>query len=251
MLSQRDRIALWWQLQLSRAFIPFFYYPVLAWIKFRQAYRIPRLLETRDKYRDLLALENGPFLICANHLTTIDSLLLLWALAPGWKCFLFPTLMPWNLPDKHNFSGNIYIRALCYFGRCLYVIRRGPREEIKRVLDKIGALLKRGHSIMIFPEGGRSRTGRVDTENFSYGVGSIVQESPNVRVLCIFMRGRNQVEYSKFPERGEEFYIELEVIHPSSLSPGLRGAREISTQIVQHLAKMEESYFGRVQLAAR
>lgn len=250
MLSGQNRRALWWQIQLSRALIPFFYFPVWAWLKFVRGYRIPHLAEVRAQYIELLNSADGPLLICANHLTVIDSLLLLWAFTPLWKCFLFPRAMPWNLPDKHNFSGNIYIRALCYVGRCLYVARRGPREEVKKVLDQVNTLLDRGHSIMIFPEGGRSRTGRVDTENFSYGVGTIVQNAPQARVLCVFMRGKNQKEFSHIPARGDEFYFSLKVIQPRAEDSGMRGAREIATQIVQALSAMEKTYFARVPLAA-
>lgn len=250
MLSTRDRIALWWQVQLSRAFLFFFYYSVLAWVKFVQGYRVPQLGEVRAKYRELRAQDSTPLLICANHLTMIDSLLLLWALVPGWKCLWDSALMPWNLPDKTNFSGNIFIRTLCYFGRCLYVFRGGPREEIRRMLLKVQWLLGHGHSIMIFPEGGRSRTGRVDTENFSYGVGNIVQECPEVRVLCIFMRGKSQTSYSTFPARGEEFYFDMQMIRPRAEANGLRGAREIARQIVGTLAQLEGKYFGKAPRVA-
>ncbi len=41
---------------------------------------------------------------------------------------------------------------------------------------------------MIFPEGGRTRTGRVDTEGFSYGVGRFVKEFPDLKVMCLYLR---------------------------------------------------------------
>ncbi len=250
MLSHRDRKALWWQIQLSRAFIFPLYLALLAWMKFVQGYRIPQLRELRARYRELRAHDKSPLVICANHLTMIDSLLLLWALVPAHECALNATLMPWNLPDKTNFSGNIYVRAMCYFGRCLYVLRRGPREEIRRLLNKVNWLLTAGHSIMIFPEGGRSRVGRVDTENFGYGVGTLLQECPQARVLCVFMRGRRQEAYSTFPARGDEFYFDMQWIQPRAEATGLRGARELAQQIVQALARLESAYFGKVPRVA-
>jgi len=250
-LPRRDRIGLWIQLQLSRALIPVSYYSAIFWMRFGRRYRIPLLAQSRSRYRDLLKEGKGPVVICGNHLTAIDSLLIMWALSPGWKAFLKPSLMPWNLPDKHNFSGNVYIRFLCYVGRCIPVVRRGPREEVKRVMAKVTSLLSRGHSVLIFPEGGRSRIGRVDTENFSYGVGTILQETPDARVLCVFFRGRQQKDFSNLPARGDEFYIDLRMIRPYSENSGLRGARDISAQIVHSLAEMEKRYFGEAPLATR
>lgn len=245
MLSFRDRFGLWVQIQLTRALIPVSYYSAIAWMKFGRRYHIPALREARRKYRELLKDHRGaPVVICGNHLTAIDSLLIMWALSPGWRAFLRPSLMPWNLPDKANFTHNIYLRFMCYVGRCLPVVRKGPREEVRRVLEKVNMLLRRGNSILIFPEGGRSRVGRVDTENFSYGVGGILQEVPEARVVCVFFRGRRQKDFSTMPAKGDDFYIDMRLIHPKSESTGMRGARDISGQIVHSLADMEKQYFS-------
>lgn len=244
MLSRSERVGLWIQRKFSRAMILISYYSAISWMKFGQGYRIPAIRESRKKFMELVRESDSPIVICGNHLTAIDSLLIMWALAPGWKCFLVPSLMPWNLPDKANFTGNIYLRFMCYVGRCLPVVRKGPREDVKRVMNKVHALLEKGDSIMIFPEGGRSRIGRVDTENFSYGVGGILQES-KARVLCVFFRGKKQKDFSGIPHRGDEFYIDLKMIEPKSENAGLRGARDLSTQIIHELANMEKVYFEK------
>ncbi len=251
MLSRQDKIGLWIQLKISRALIPLSYFLAIAWMKLARGYRIPELKRAQKQFRELLRESDGPFVICGNHLTAIDSLLIMWALTPGWRASLAPKLMPWNLPDKNNFSGNFAIRFLCYVGRCIPITRLGPREEVRRVLDKVGLLLERGNSIMIFPEGGRSRVGRVDTENFSYGVGTILQQNPQARVLCVFFRGAKQKDFSNLPARSDEFYIDMRVMKPTSSHAGLRGARDISTKIIHELAAMENTYFGEELHAAR
>jgi Acyltransferase len=242
-LSLRDRIALNVQRLVSQALAPLSYYGAVAWLLLGRGYRIPGLARCRRRYRLFLEEGGGPVVICANHLTKIDSLLIMWALSPGWKWWFRPVLMPWNLPDKANFSGNAWIRMACYFGRCLPIIRRGPREEVRRVLEKVNVVLERGHAVLIFPEGGRSRLGRVDTDNFGYGVGTILQECPQARVLCVFLRGEKQREYSDLPQAGDRFHIDLRALHPKTENSGLRGARDLSTQIVQTLAGMEQDYF--------
>lgn len=244
MLSRSDKLGLWIQRALSRALILPSYYFAIAWMRFGRGWRIPEIARARKRYRELLREGSGPVIICGNHLTAVDSLLMMWALAPGWRAFLRPSLMPWNLPDKANFSGNVYIRVLCYIGRCLPIIRRGPREEVRRVLDKVNTLLHRGDSILIFPEGGRSRVGRVDTENFTYGVGTILQEAPGARVLCVFFRGERQKDFTNLPARHDRFYIDMRMLRPTTAHEGLRGARDLATQIVHELAAMEQIYFG-------
>jgi hypothetical protein len=250
-LTRSEKFGLWIQLQVSRALILVSYYGAILWLKLGRRYRMPMLARARRDFRAIRRQHPGPLVICGNHLTAIDSLLIMWALSPGWKAFLEPRLMPWNLPDKANFSGNAVIRFLCYVGRCLPIMRRGPREEVRRVLDKVQLLLSKGNSILIFPEGGRSRVGRVDTENFSYGVGTILQESPQAKVVCVFFRGDAQKDFSALPHRGDRFHIALRPLAPRSENTGLRGARDLSTQIVHTLADMEREYFAEAPLAAR
>ena len=220
------------------------YYAVLGWMRWGRRYRIHELARVRARFTQLLRQDSTPMVICANHLTLIDSFLIIWALSPGWKCLLNSARFAWNLPERRNFYNNLLLRTLCYLGKCIPVVRRGPREETKRVLDRVGYLLELGQTIMIFPEGGRSRTGRVDKDNAAYGVGTILQETPDARVLCVYLRGRRQDQYSDFPVKGEEFRVELRMLNPHSDHHGLRGARDIATQIVQNLVEMEECHFG-------
>ena len=164
------------------------------------------------------------------------------------------SLFPWSVPEKANFSRTWFWRVASFLGKCVYVTRGGPREEVKRTLGKIAYLLRAGELVSIFPEGGRSRTARVDTENFTYGVGQIVLAVPETRVLCLYLRGRKQEGYTDYPHTGDEYSVELEMLHPTTAASGLRGARELATQIIQKLAEMERRYFAdreRPGLSAR
>jgi len=130
-----------------------------------------------------------------------------------------------------------------YLGKCIPVVRQGTPDQARQTIDKVAWLLARGQSVMIFPEGGRSRTGRVDRENAAYGVGRIVQSVPGTRVLCVFLRGRGQTAYSDFPAPDETFVVRLKRITPTTVSEGMRGARDLSVQIVETLSEMETQYF--------
>jgi hypothetical protein len=241
-LSKRERLGLGVQEAFSQALILLTYHSIEAWMRCRR-YRIPDLRRVRQEFEAQIGRERGPLLICANHLTLIDSLIILWALAPGWRFFVRRELFAWSLPDKRNISKNVFLRVLGYLGKCVPVVRRGPPEEGRRALDRVAFLLSEGQSAMIFPEGGRSRVGRVDKENLTYGVGRLLQEVPATRVLCVYARGRGQKEYSNYPRRGETFFVRLKRIAPTTTFQGMRGARDLATQIAQQLIEMEAEYF--------
>ena len=119
--------------------------------------------------------------------------------------------------------------------------RKGPPEEVRRSLDKVTFLLARGQSVLVFPEGGRSRVGRVDTENFMYGVGRMLQESPAARVLCVFARGVGQRALHQLPAaRASPSSSGMKTIAPTTTFQGLRADRDLATQIIRQLSEMEQ-----------
>jgi hypothetical protein len=98
---------------------------------------------------------------------------------------------------------------------------------------------------MIFPEGGRSRTGRVDKENFSYGVGRFIQDVDKCKVMCFYLRGDRQRSYGLIPAWGDKFYVQVDVFKPApTVQEGLRAQREYAAQIINRLAQMEDNYFA-------
>ena len=238
-----DRPGLRLQECLSQVVSPFTYGALAAWMKFARRYRIPDLRRVREEFMAQAGEQRGPLLICANHLTIIDSLVIQWALTSGWRFVWRRDLFAWNLPDKRNLATFWWWRVLGYLGKCIPVVRKGTAEQARQTLDKVTWLLRRGQSVVIFPEGGRSRVGRVDRESVTYGVGQILQAVPGTRVLCVFLRGRGQEAYSDYPARGETFAVRLKRIAPSTGSAGLRGARDLAMQIVGQLSDMETRYF--------
>jgi 1-acyl-sn-glycerol-3-phosphate acyltransferase len=238
-----DRPGLRLQEFLSQAVGPVTYGALAAWMKFGRRYRIPDLQRVRGEFMAQAGEQRGPLLICANHLTLIDSLVIQWALVSSWRFIWRRDLFVWNLPDKRNLSGHWWWRVLGYLGKCIPVVRMGTPEQARRTLDKVTWLLARGQSVVIFPEGGRSRLGRVDRERVTYSVGQVLQAVPGTRVLCVFLRGRGQEAYSDYPARGETFVVRLKRIAPSAVSAGMRGARDLAVQIVGQLSEMEARYF--------
>jgi 1-acyl-sn-glycerol-3-phosphate acyltransferase len=246
-LSSKARLGLRVQEAVSQALILLTYYSLLGWLRFRR-YRVPDLARFRAEFAALERGRRGGLLICANHLTLIDSLIIQWALAPGWRLFVRPRWFIWNLPDKHNISVNLPMRVLGYLGKCVPVIRKGPPEEARRTLDKVAFLLSRGQSVLVFPEGGRSRVGHVDPDRVMYGIGRMLQEAAGARVLCVFARGVGQREYGNYPRPGETFFLRLAAFTPVTPFQGLRADRDLAMQIVGRLTEMEQEYFAHASL---
>jgi len=200
----------------------------------------------REQFKKLTG-ARGPLLICANHLTLIDSIILIWALAPLRWYFFNYRRFAWNLPAVENFSTKLGWRIVAYLGKCIPIDRAGSAQHHDLVLEKTRELLKRGQTVMIFPEGTRSRTGRVDVENVTYGIGKIIRGVPGCKVLCVYMRGDKQDTYTDFPHREDSFQITMELIEPESSKSGLRMIKDYSVQVIKKLKTLEDKHFGEEQ----
>jgi 1-acyl-sn-glycerol-3-phosphate acyltransferase len=210
---------------------------VAAVLRLALGYRIEGLRELRRQYREIRAADHAPLLICANHLTMIDSALIAWALgSPGWYLRHFSSL-PWNV-DSTPLQ-----RALAYAMKCLPISRGGIRRGVAEVLERLCEVLAAGEVGLVFPEGGRSRTGRVEEEAAAYGVGRVVRAVAGCRVLCVYLRGAHQEGYTAMPVRGERFRVTLRMVEPKSHHDGLRGSLDVARQIVRVLAEMEQRHF--------
>ncbi len=67
-------------------------------------YRIAEVAAVRAKYRAIRAQSDAPMLVCANHLTLVDSFLIAWALGSGCYWVRIPDELPWNTPEATNFA---------------------------------------------------------------------------------------------------------------------------------------------------
>jgi 1-acyl-sn-glycerol-3-phosphate acyltransferase len=209
----------------------------------------------RYRVRDLDALRKacgrefrehrGPWIVCSNHLTMVDSMILTYAMFSLSRHVTDFQRIPWNLPERDNFQRNPVLAVLCYFAKCIPINRGGSRDEMRKTLEKCDYVLGLGQNLLIFPEGGRSRTGRVNREGYSYGVGRFVREFENGRVMCLYLRGDHQHTFGRMPRFRECFTMKMDVFKPERLaSGGLRAQREYAGQIIKRLVEMEEDYFA-------
>lgn len=206
-------------------------------------YRIADAKRVRATYRRIRGESDAPLLICANHLTMVDSFLIAWALGSGFYWLTHPDELPWNTPERTNFGRTRLQRFLIFVAKCIPITRGGAREEVGDVLERVKYLLARGETACIFPEAGRSRSGRVEESAAAWGVGRIVGAVPGCRVLCVYMRGRRQTTWGDRPVPGETLDVALACIEPKSDAKGVRRSRDLAGQIVRQLVRMEEEYF--------
>lgn len=242
-LRFRDRAALLLQREVGRLLAPLWVPVVVGVMRFGMGWRIEGKREARERFRKLRRGSPGGLLVCANHLTMVDSFVIAWALAPAWWYVLHYASVAWNTPERENFARTWPMRFLVYVMKCIPVRRGGDRREVGRVLARFTWLVSRGEVGMMFPEGGRSRTSRVDTQATTYGVGRIVRAVPGTRVLCVYLRGDGQDRWSDLPARGERFRVRVDELEPKSSRNGLRGSLEVSQQVLGKLAEMEQEHF--------
>lgn len=242
-LDLRARRALDVQRWLGRLAAPIWVPLVALVLRFGRGYRIENLREVRRRARRLLEdAASAPVLLCANHLTMIDSFLVSWAMASPWHYALHFRRLPWNVPERSNFASNGFSRVAAYLAKCIPISRGGDRRAVADVLARIRHVVMAGETALLFPEGGRSRSGRVEIESAAYGVGRIVGSLPDCRVLCVYMRGRGQDTWSTLPRRHERFHVDLACIEPKSDHRGLRRSRDLARQIVAELSRMEGEF---------
>ncbi|MFQ5606138.1 MAG: lysophospholipid acyltransferase family protein, partial [bacterium] len=198
-LKFKEKFALKIQYLVGWVTFPFWGTFLIALMRFVRRYKVQQLREIRRHYKQLKRSVEGPIIVCSNHLTKIDSVILNWSLASIFSYMRSFKIFSWNLPERAHLNQNFILRVLCYLGSCVPIDRGGSRNAVKKSLDKVIYLLKKGHTITVFPEGGRSRAGRIDLDSFTYGVGKLVNKVKDCNVLCVYLRGHNQEEYSSIP----------------------------------------------------
>lgn len=215
-----------------------------ALVRFGFGWRVEGTGEVRSLYARLRREPDVPLMICANHLTMLDSFLIGAALGSPLFFLRDYGAVPWNTPEREHFAAHAWQRALVYVMKCIPVTRGGDREEMARTIGRVREVLRSGDPVLMFPEGGRSRTGRVDATNAAWGVGRLVREVPGCRVLCVYLRGEGQETWSERPHRAERFHVTACTFEPKTDHSGLRGSVEVVRQILSRLGEMEEAHFG-------
>jgi hypothetical protein len=229
------------QRAVGRLAAPVWLPPVVLLMRFGLRWRIRDARRCRKEYARLLE-DRRPLLVVANHLTMVDSAVIGWGLGSAIGHLARNRGLPWNVPLQRRVRSSWLWRTLAYVMKCIPVPRGGDRQEVANVLERLAHLLRSGEVVLMFPEGGRSRSGRVDTAATADGVGRLIKEVEGCRVLCVYARGEGQRTWSDLPARGETFTIATRLVEPRTGLRGLRASRDLATQVVRYLAEMEREH---------
>lgn len=210
-----------------------------------KGYRIKNIRESRAAFRKIIE-EKGdrPLLLCSNHLTFIDSALIIWGLASNFWFIRNYKVFPWNLPAGDFFKKKLKYHVTLYLTKCIFIHRDGTSEHKSAILGLCRFLLKRGHTVLVFPEGQRSRKGFFDAENLTLGAGRLISSLDNARVLCLHLRSDKQKTFSNYPPSGSKFMLSMKVIEPQTDKRGKEGYIDISQQIAGTIKQMETEFLA-------
>ena len=143
---------------------------------------------------------DGPMLIVGNHATAYDGPLILYALPGRIRRQVAVAMSGELLLDlrRGRGQGNAVVNALAPIGywliTALYNVFPLPRRRgFRRSFAHAGEAMDRGYSVMIFPEGHRSETGKL--QRFREGTGLLAKES-QVPVLPVGLRGLGELKAS-------------------------------------------------------
>ncbi|MFH1208863.1 MAG: AMP-binding protein [Candidatus Omnitrophota bacterium] len=195
--TQEKEIPRWpmhpWVRTLRKPLQDFFIFPI-----FRYFCRLK--VEGLENLRDLPC----PVIFIANHASYFDAPSIFLALprrilekiAPAtWRGFFdAPASKPW----LRLWKGFEFYFASAGFNSYLF----DPEKGIKKSMEHTGWLLDRGYNILLFPEGARTRTGRM--EPFKPGIGMMASVL-NVLVVPVGIKGLFEIlpVQRNFPRRGE------------------------------------------------
>jgi len=143
----------------------------------------------------------GPVLIIANHVTSYDAALVLYALPPKLRRRVAIAMSGEMLLDfrkarpQQEFSLRI-LGPLAYLAiTALFNVFPLPRSSgFRRSFAHAGEAMDRGYSVLIFPEGHRSEDGRLHA--FRPGIGLLAAQS-QVPVLPVALKGLGELKREK------------------------------------------------------
>ncbi|HEY0786540.1 MAG TPA: lysophospholipid acyltransferase family protein, partial [Acidobacteriaceae bacterium] len=135
----------------------------------------------------------GPLLLIANHVTAVDGALVLYALPPSLRRHLAAAMSAEMLLDFRHARGQrtwlhtALAPAAYWLLTALFNVFPLPRlQGFRHSFAHAGRALDRGYSVLLFPEGHRSRSGLL--QDFRPGIGLLAQQS-RVPVLPIALLG--------------------------------------------------------------
>jgi 1-acyl-sn-glycerol-3-phosphate acyltransferase len=204
------------------------YWVLWAWLRLRNDLQVERGEVLRQA---------GNFVLIANHASHVDTVALLAVLPPSLRnrCF--------SAAAEDYFYTNWFRRLSArLFANTFPFRRQGP--DARMGLEASARILTRGDSLIIYPEGTRTTTGRL--QRFRKGIGLLVQGMPYA-VIPVAITGTHRVmgKGSWFPRRG---HIRVRVGTPETFAHAGRDDASAAA-IANHLQERVRVLLGQPAVA--
>jgi len=162
-----------------------------------------------------------PSLLIANHLTAFDVPVVLYALTSNDRDHMAVAmsgqlLTGWRRgrAERHRLA-SVFTPLAYWLVSALFNVFPLPRGAgLRQSFAHAGEAMDRGYHVLVFPEGRRSRDGRLQA--FEPGIGLLAQES-EVPVQPILVRGLKRLKGEKWPDRGT---VTVRLGEPLTMEPG-------------------------------
>ena len=162
-----------------------------------------------------------PSLLIANHLTAFDVPVVLYALTGNDRDHVAVAmsgqlLSGWRRgkAERHRLM-SVFTPLAYWLVSALFNVFPLPRGAgLRQSFAHAGEAMDRGYHVLVFPEGRRSRDGRLQA--FEPGIGLLAQES-QVPVQPIFVEGLKRMPGEKWPSRGT---VTVRLGEPLTMEPG-------------------------------
>ena len=162
-----------------------------------------------------------PSLLIANHLTAFDVPVVLYALTSNDRdhaavAMSGQLLTGWRRgrAERHRLA-SVFTPLAYWLVSALFNVFPLPRGAgLRQSFAHAGEAMDRGYHVLVFPEGRRSRDGRLQA--FEPGIGLLAQES-EVPVQPILVRGLKQLKGEKWPDRST---VTVRLGEPLTMKPG-------------------------------
>jgi long-chain acyl-CoA synthetase len=197
------------------------------------------LAKPRVRGREHLRNVRGPVLVIANHMAFVDVGFVLWALPARFRHRLTAAMEGERLrsirypgeevtPLLRPLSKLIYWLILALFNAFPLPKLSGFRESFAYA----GASIDRGYSVLVYPEGGRTLTGRL--RPFMSGIGILARDL-NVPVVTMYIKGVWEAKQRSrwWARRGEIEIIVDEPVRFSHESP-----EEITAELERRMHRL-------------
>jgi long-chain acyl-CoA synthetase len=185
-----------------------------------------------------------PSLLIANHLTAFDVPVALYALTSNDRDHVAiamsgQLLTGWRRgrAERHRLT-SVFTPLAYWLVSALFNVFPLPRGAgLRQSFAHAGEAMDRGYHVLVFPEGRRSRDGRLQA--FEPGIGLLAQES-EVPVQPIFVRGLKRLKGEKWPDRGT---VTVRLGKPLVMEPG-EEPQSFARRLEAAMAALEESAEG-------